>query len=263
MTGSAFSGGGHAAHGVALLTGMVATGHLTLLTTGHPAALRATTALLDVPVDPDADTARRWARDELSKAIYHERPSLLMTLLQWIKEQWGQMQDRLGHLDVGTASIALVGLLLTAGVVAFVVAGPVRRARAARRVSVDVFGDDTRTAAQLRSAAAALAADGLWSQAVLELFRAMLRGLEERAVLDERPGRTAHEAAHEAGLRIPDQAVGLARAGRLFDDVCYGDTEADRTAFEWLVGLDEAVAHTRPAGTPAADREDSAMVMPR
>ena len=247
MSGFAVSGvhGGHVAHTLALL-GSLARG-----------------ARTGVPVDPDADTARRWARDELSKAIYHQRPSLLQMLWRWLQDQWQQMQGHLGQLDTRTASIAVVGLLLAGGLIALAVAGPVRRARVTRRPSVVVFGDDTRTARQLREAAEALAAQGLWSQAVLERFRALLRGLEERTVLDERPGRTAHEAAHEAGLRLAGHASDLDQAGRLFDDVCYGDAEADRSGFQWLAELDGTVARTRPAGASTGETVDAVMAAPR
>ncbi|WP_449066361.1 DUF4129 domain-containing protein, partial [Planomonospora algeriensis] len=54
-------------------------------------------------------------------------------------------------------------------------------------------------------------------------LRAVARDLEERAVVEELPGRTADELAAEAGRALPGFAGELAEAARLFDDVTYGD----------------------------------------
>ena len=112
--------------------------------------------------------------------------------------------------------------------VAFWVAGPVRARVAGRPRPWSSSGDDARTAAELRAAADAAAARGDWSTAVLERFRAVVRSLEERALLDDRPGRTAHEAAEAAAARLPARAAELRRAARLFDDVCYGARRGGR-----------------------------------
>ena len=69
------------------------------------------------------------------------------------------------------------------------------------------------------AAADAHAARGEWADAVRERLRAVVRSLEERAVLDERPGRTADEAAAEAGTALPTCADDLRRSARLFDDI--------------------------------------------
>src|SRR5699024_1466294 len=107
-----------------------------------------------------------------------------------------------------------------------------------RRSSTDVFGDDVRSAAELRASADSLAGQGLWSQAVHDRFRAVLRSLEDRTLLDDRPGRTAHEASELAGLRLPTCAQDLHRAGRLFDDVCYGHLTATAEDDAWMRALD-------------------------
>jgi hypothetical protein len=65
-------------------------------------------------------------------------------------------------------------------------------------------------------------------------------------VLDERPGRTADEAAAEAGRALPGQAADLADAARLFDDVTYGGHPAEREHDARLRSLDEALAAARP-----------------
>ncbi|MBO1750912.1 DUF4129 domain-containing protein [Actinotalea sp. BY-33] len=216
-------------------------------------------ALRDVPVEPDAETARRWAVTELSDPVYHERPSLLELALEWLVEQLAGIETAATGLDARAAALIIVAVVVVGALVALVVAGPVRRARAAGRGSATVFVDDTRSAAELRASADAHAAQGMWAEAVLDRFRALLRSLEDRALLDERPGRTAHEASAEAADRLPTCAGDLRRAGRLFDDVCYGHAEARSEEDAWLREVDEAVAATRPVmpGAASPDREEA------
>lgn len=209
--------------------------------------MRALPALLhDVPVTPDASTARRWATEELANPIYHRGKSLLDRFLDWFLSLFeGAAVPALGlPPGVIAALVVLVALLVAA--VAFWVAGPVRLARRAAASAV-VFGAESRSATELRAAADASAARGDWSAAVLDRFRAIVRALEERALLDERPGRTAHEAAEAAATRLPGRTTDLRRAGRIFDEVCYGKVAASADADAWLRELDTGLAGTRPA----------------
>lgn len=198
----------------------------------------------EVPVDPDAAEAARWAEAELADPVYHERQSLLERAVTWVLEQLQNARVVVTGVDPRVAALVVAALVVVAGVIALLVAGPVGRARRAQR-SAEVFGSDTRTAAELLASADAFATQGRWSEAVLDRFRAMLRALEERALLDERPGRTAHEAAEEAGTRLPSRAEDLRRAGRLFDDLCYGDAAAGPEDDVWLRHVHEQVAATR------------------
>jgi Domain of unknown function (DUF4129) len=203
-----------------------------------------------VPVVPDAQTARGWAVEELADPIYHEGPSLLDRFLEWLRSLFEGAPEAV-DLDPVLTAVAVVlvlGLVVTA---AFWFAGPVRMSRRAAG-SIVVLGDDTRSAAELRAAADTAAGRGDWSAAVLDRFRALVRSLEERALLDERPGRTAHEAGEAAGARLPSRTDDLRRAARLFDDVCYGHVAVDASADAWLRALDADVAATRPTGTQPA-----------
>lgn len=74
-----------------------------------------------------------------------------------------------------------------------------------------LFDDGIRSAADHRTAAEAHAAAGRWTEAVQERMRAVVRSLEERTLLDPRPGRTADEAAAEASVSLPDHADEPAR----------------------------------------------------
>jgi len=203
----------------------------------------------DVPVEPDADTARQWAREELLDPSYHQQQSLLRRLLDWLGDLFSDLPT-LG-LPPGVAPLIVVGVLLAVALVALWVAGPVRRSR--RTPSREVLtAEDVRSAARLRADADAAAARGDWSLAVLERFRAVVRDLEERTVIESRPGRTAHEAAEAALQRMPTLRTGLRTAARLFDDVAYGGREATRADEAELRELDQRVRATRPqlpAGT--------------
>jgi hypothetical protein len=206
----------------------------------------------DVPVVPDADEARSWIERELADPVYHQRPSLLQRFLEWLRDLF-QGADGLPISGTG-ALVVVVAVLLVVTLIAFWVAGPVRRSRRSRTTDRAVLdGDDRRTADELRAAADAAAARGDWSTAVADRFRAIVRALEQRTILDERPGVTAHEAVEAAALRLPTLVEDLRGAGRLFDDVVYGDLAARRQDDETLRDLDRRVAGTRPAAAaPAA-----------
>jgi hypothetical protein len=198
---------------------------------------------VDVPVEPGADEARRWLVEELAKPEYSTDPSLLSRFLDWL----AGLFDGAPALDLSApwaALVIVVAVLLVAGI-AYRVAGPVRLSRR-KAASAVVLEDDTRSAAELRAAADAAAAASDWATAVLERFRAVVRALEERALLEPRPGRTAREAAQAAGERVPEVADDLARGAHLFDDVCYGKVGVDADADAFLRRLDARAAATRP-----------------
>ena len=110
-----------------------------------------------------------------------------------------------------------------------------------------LFDDRPRSAAEHRAAAEAQAAQGHWNQAVRERMRAVVRSLEERALLDVRPGRTADEAASEAGAVLPAHADRLHTAARDFDDVTYGGRSAAEGTYRRLATLDTDLERTKPA----------------
>jgi hypothetical protein len=78
-------------------------------------------------------------------------------------------------------------------------------------------------------------------------MRAIVRALEERALLDPRPGRTATEAAVESGRALPAHAARMRAAAGDFDSVTYGRHEADRGTYLRLRDLDAELRHTRPS----------------
>lgn len=212
-----------------------------------------------VPVDPDAETAQRWATEELLDPVYHQQRSLLARLLDWIAELLAGLRTPAAFDPF--AVLAVVGVLVAVVVVAFLVAGPVRLSRRRAGDRSVLADDDARTSDQIRAAADAAALAGDWSLAVLERFRAIVRGLEERTVLDERAARTAHEAALAAAGRLPSLGSELVAAGRTFDDVAYGDEPATQQDEIRLRGLDARVQDAR--ATPGAELVDLAPAAPR
>jgi Domain of unknown function (DUF4129) len=203
-----------------------------------------------VPVELGRDEARLRARAELADPSYDAEPSLLERAVAWVLEQLGQLVDASAGVSPG-AWVGL-GLLLAALLLGVLVirrrVGPL--ARSARR-GEPVFGSRALSAAQHRAAADEAEGQGAWARAVIERYRAVVRGLEERAVLDARPGRTADEAAHEAGSQLPDLAADLLAGARLFDAVRYGGHPCGAPDHECLRALDDAVRRARPVPGPS------------
>src|SRR5699024_9813773 len=144
--------------------------------------------------------------------------------------------------------LIVVGVLVLLLVVGYLVAGPVRRRRrGSASESAMVLDGDARNSEELRRAAESAAAAENYSLAVLERFRAVVRALDERAVLTDRPGRTAHEAALAAVRAFADHTDGLMGAAQLFDAVCYGHRTATQEDYLRVCTVDRSVAAARPA----------------
>ncbi|WP_227026156.1 DUF4129 domain-containing protein [Streptomyces fodineus] len=199
------------------------------------------------PVTIARDPAREAARRELSKRMYHENdPGLFQRALNAF---WDWLDRMLGSAASATPG-GTVGLIV---VVLFVVAvlaalwwrlGTPRRQPASAAV---LFDDRPRSAAEHRAAAEAHAAQSHWNQALQERMRAIVRSLEERTLLDARPGRTADEAAAEAGRALPAHIDRLRAAAREFDDVTYGGRRATEQSYDRIAELDRDLERTRPA----------------
>ena len=201
------------------------------------------------PVELARDEAARLAREELAKQVYRDAgPGLVQRVVGWLIERAGTLFDEVAGVSPGGyAGIAVVLLIVVAAVVAVrPKVGPLGR-REAREEAL--FSGRARSAAEHRAAADAHAAAGEWADAVRERLRAVVRSLEERAVLDERPGRTADEAAAEAGVALPAVAAELRRAARLFDDVWYGGRPAGPESDAALRAVDEQVRAARQGQT--------------
>lgn len=199
------------------------------------------------PVTIPRDPAREAARRELSKRMYHENdPSLFQRALNAF---WDWL-DRLFGTAASATPGGAVGLFVVILFAVAVLAALWWRLGTPRRQpssAAPLFDERTRSAAEHRAAGEAHAAQGHWNQAVQERMRAVVRSLEERALLDVRPGRTADEAAAEAGRALPVHADRLRGAAREFDDVTYGGRTADEQSYRRLAELDRDLENTRPS----------------
>ncbi|MFD0506045.1 DUF4129 domain-containing protein [Streptomyces chiangmaiensis] len=211
------------------------------------------------PVTISRDPAREAARRELSKRMYHENdPGLLQRALNafwdWVERLFNAASTATPGGALGLVVIVLA-VLAVLGALWWRLGTP----RHTTTTSATLFDDRPRSAAEHRAAAEAHAAQGHWSQAAQERMRAIVRSLEERALLDVRPGRTADEAASEAGRTLPDHADRLRAAARDFDDVTYGGRAAGEGTYRRLATLDEDLEHTRPefAGSVPAMAPDA------
>ncbi|GAB2847096.1 DUF4129 domain-containing protein [Streptomyces deserti] len=209
------------------------------------------------PVTIPRDPAREAAERELSKRMYHESdPSLFQRALDafwdWIGKLFSAASTAAPGGTLGLVVIILA-VLAVLGALWWRLGTPRRQPTSAPAL----FDDRPRSAAEHRAAAEAHAAQGHWNQAVQERIRAIVRALEERALLDIRPGRTADEAAAEAGRALPAHTDRLRAAAREFDDVTYGGRAATEQAYHRIAELDSDLERTRPqlasssAGTPS------------
>ncbi|WP_326689992.1 MULTISPECIES: DUF4129 domain-containing protein [unclassified Streptomyces] len=201
----------------------------------------------DVPVTTPRLPAREDAERELSRPEYHEHdPGLFQRTIDWL---WDRVGDLLSTA-AGAAPGGWVGLTAVAVVLILLVValrlrlGKLRAEPTSARSFL--FADGPRSAAEHRAAAEAHAAEARWSQALQERMRAIVRSLEERALLDPRPGRTSDEAAFEAGHALPGHAADLRAAAHAFDEVTYADRPADQHTYTHVADLDTTLQRTTP-----------------
>ncbi|CAL9463243.1 DUF4129 domain-containing protein [Streptomyces sp. enrichment culture] len=223
----------------------------------HPLLFLAPTGDTEPPLTVPRDPAREAARRELSKRMYHENePSLLERAFDAFWDWLGSAFEAAGGLAPG----GTVGLLVIVLAVLAVLGALWWRLGTPRRGPVSapaLFDERPRSAAEHRAAAEAHAAQGHFAQAVQERMRAIVRSLEERALLDIRPGRTADEAAADAGRALPAHTDRLHAAARDFDDVTYGGRTASPESYQRITALDRDLERTKPRLTETGPADNS------
>jgi hypothetical protein len=206
----------------------------------------------DVPVDLGREEAARLAQLELAKPVYAgEDEPWVQRAIRWLIEQVGELLDRAGS----TSPLGWFGLLGVVLLLVLVIVVVRRRTGSLDRGSMPdlLLLGGPRSAAEHRAEAERFAASGAYAEAVRSRLRAVVRDLEDRDLVDARPGRTADEVARDAGARLPSAAADLRLGARIFDDIWYGGRPADATSYARLVAVDSAVAAARPA--PGGVRE--------
>jgi hypothetical protein len=197
------------------------------------------------------DGARDEARRELAKSIYDDsEPDWVTQVFEWINRQvirlWNWLNpDTSGGIGgfTGLGALAIVLVLVALVVVARLWLGPVRRS--ARRPHDEVDLHSTSSSSQLREEAEAFAGRGAYAEAVRSRLRAVVRMLEERGVLDPRPGRTAQEIAAEVGGLAPAAADALDAAVSVFGEIWYGGRAASEDSYATVVHADLALSKLR------------------
>ncbi|MFJ3618649.1 DUF4129 domain-containing protein [Streptomyces iakyrus] len=232
--------------GELLTTALPRAGIRTLLSAGDTSLLSPARSADEPPITTPRDPAREAARRELSKRMYHENdPSLFQRALDAFWDWLGKLFNAASTATPG----GTLGLIVVILAVIAVLAALWWRLGTPRRQptsSATLFDDRPRSAADHRATAEAHAAQGHWNQAVQERMRALVRALEERALLDVRPGRTADEAAAEAGRALPAHTDRLRTAARDFDDVTYGGRSATEQSYHRIAELDRHLERAKP-----------------
>jgi hypothetical protein len=209
------------------------------------------------PLTPSAEEARRLLSEELSKPIYTDVQNWLWDQLEKLLEWLNNAPDpNTTPLSGGQGLWIGFGLAAVVAVVVWALMGPLRTERRRRP---ELFGDEELSSSDLRATASELAASGQWGPAVIELFRAMIRSLSERAIIEEFPGMTADEAGALAAVRLPDLAAGFTQAANGFDAIAYGHQDGSAEQYEQLAALDAEAAQTRPAALTAPIETTSAV----
>lgn len=211
------------------------------------------------PVLPGRDEARRWAEEELAKPEYRDAAP------GWLDSVWADILDWLRSLNGGsspdtTVAAPWIGVAIAVLIGAAVVLARPRLNAKAKRAG-DVFDAGTTASAEAyRGRAAAAAAAGNWSAAVVDCFRALVRTAEDRTLFDTRPGRTADEVAHELATPFPSEAGRLTDAARTFDGIRYGNESAGQAHFAAMRELDIALQSLTPASAALpAERDEPAV----
>ncbi|USX55895.1 DUF4129 domain-containing protein [Lentzea sp. HUAS12] len=196
-------------------------------------------AVSDVPVDLGRDEAREAAVRELSDPAYvSDDPNPLERAIDWVLTRLGELFAGAGGMSGITAVTVVVAVVV---LIVIIFRLRVGRTGRALRSGDKVFGTTVMTAAEHRAAAEKAAAAGDFAEAVRERFRAVVRELEHRGVLDARAGRTVDEVAFEAGRALPVLADDLRGAAVQFDDVWYGGRPATAEGYRQLVSVDGKV----------------------
>jgi hypothetical protein len=196
-------------------------------------------------LSPTPPEARSWLRQELRGPEY--QGSWLDTVIRWVVDQTRRILDGVGHLaglsPVLTVLIALVVITLLGWVLP-----RVRRDPGVRRdPEWAVLEDAAITARGYRELAARAVRDARYDDAVLDGFRAIAKDMSDRRVLNDAPGRTAHEVSLALAKPFPDHARRLAQAADLFDSVRYGHRRAGAVQAGQILELDAELVSSRPA----------------
>jgi hypothetical protein len=223
----------------------------------------------DIPILIGRAEARQRAEQELAKAKYGGTPDWVTRALDRVSglaERFIELLARLAGGPAGAGAginwgflIAIALLLAAIAIVVWRVGLPRWRKRTTAGA---VEADPTVQPTDYRTRAEDQAAAGDWRGAVRDRFRALVRELETRTILDVRPARTALETAAGAGRHLPALAGRLWAGAEEFNAVVYGEGTADEAAYRRMVALDDDVTAAAGDVDLAAQSESTAAGSP-
>jgi hypothetical protein len=163
--------------------------------------------------------AQQAAKAQLRKPEYHRHdPNVVTRVIDWILDRLSQVGSAAGN-PAGAALLFVVVVLLALVIFLLWRAGPLGGPRRAAHRE-----DPLRSARRTdhRALARRYTDDGEWALAVREWLRCAVQTIEDRGVLDPRPGRTGTEVAREAGERLPSARDSLIAATQAFEQIWFG-----------------------------------------
>lgn len=206
---------------------------------------------LDIPIDIDGDEGRRRAVEELAKAKYGGIPPWVGDLLERVANVLTRVAEFFAALlNPGGAAgtgvnpgfvLAVIVLVLAIGFVVYRVGLPRWQER---RADANLDLDSTVPPADYRARAEEHANRGDWPAAVRDRFRALIRELEVRTIIDVRPARTATEAAWATVQVMPQANDDMQQGADLFNQVMYSDQPTEREAYLQLIAIDARVTYS-------------------
>lgn len=204
-------------------------------------------------LDPTPVEARDWLEQELHRSDYQS--PWLESAIRWVLDQLRRLLDGAGHVAGLSPLITVLVALVVIALLAWVLP-KVRRESVVARTGGAVLEDLTITARTYRDLAAKAFRDGRYDDAILDGFRAIAKDMSDRTLLDDAPGRTAHEVSLALAQPFPDHANRLVRAADVFDSVRYGHRQASAEQFGEVQHLDAELVRARPAlaASPLQDR---------
>jgi hypothetical protein len=196
-------------------------------------------------LDPTPDEARDWLEQELQGSDYQS--SWLDSVIGWISDKVRALLEGADNLADSGVSLVVTVLVALAVIALLVWILPkVRREPVVAHEDRAVLEDLTITPRLYRDRAAQAFKDGRYDEAVLDGFRAIAKDMSDRTLLDDAPGRTAHEVSLALASPFPGHAERLARAADVFDSVRYGHRRATVDQASGVQQLDTELVRTRP-----------------
>jgi hypothetical protein len=197
-------------------------------------------------LEPDRDEARRWLAEELAQAEYNRPEPIVTRVVNWVLERLAQLVELVPGGSGLSQLLLVVVVLLALAALAFALRGRLRQGSLRERGSGAVLEDPHLTARDYRARSERAWRAGDWDGALLDSYRAVAASADERTLLDDLPGRTAHEVAVALATPFAEHAPALRDAADRFDDVRYGEMHATREQAERVRMLEATLSRTRP-----------------